>query len=804
MRAAVSFMAAATPRRRVAWVAALVAALVVVPMVLGITAVARGSDVSEAFPANGPLAWMNIRDSTGLALSDYLFATKSVSMWRPLDTPIVYVLGLEFTGYMILVTFAIWLIGYALSFRWLDFLSKALNGIADGLVRELATTEVLLTAAAIGAVFVGWFVVRGLHAKAAVQIVTMLGVGVLGPLFLAQPLADVLSSDGLLAQGRNVGIVVAAGLNGNANPNPDTLIDALRGHLADNFARKPVQVWNFGHVVDDASGCGEAWSASVRTGDAKKVKNAMKSCGDGTAAARAGDATMPQIGMGFVLAICAYILLAFGAYLAFKVIYTALEAIYHCFMAIFGFAAGGFVYGPSQTFLVRNLVDTIVAACRMVAFTIFLGLYTLLLDNVFRQAEGQLLAVFVIAPILEIAAIIQLRRLNASLDRGTDWMSNRMGLALQGAGAAGGGGGGRALGMGAEGATRSLNLGLLPTLAAASTISGSPLTAWLAGGVSDALQPQARKKKKITDNNAVISDEQLGVWKGGQFGGGRGIYRRSFLTHVQLADAAREGLAGVARSGLRVRTGLNSYMGAAAAAQTAIRKGGADVKDLRSALVGAHFTDEPVMRSVIGSISLAKDNSQESLLANKHLGLTIASMKRAEASALKISDGNGDVVETAADFAVLGTMGYAYRQHHATPITLPAAHEQMVNRYLANPRANGRAFVEELQNVVDGKRISLIRGVRPQEAHRILARIRTDHAFRTDDAIHKLMNDPANPQHLRDVRKELSDAANTERWIAGESVTPWSSNSPPGTHAFPADYRRRMGAVAQELRTRGQ
>ncbi|APE36941.1 hypothetical protein BOX37_26775 [Nocardia mangyaensis] len=490
-------------RRWTAWSLLVVSIALVLPAVLGAVALAQSGTLAQG-SANSGLSWMQVRDSDGVLLSDYRFVTDHGSVLEPGKTALALVLELEFAGYMVLVTTAVWLIGYALSFSWLDMFAQALTGVADALAGQLATPILLVTAATIGAFFVGWFIVRGNHAKATTQVVTMLAVAVFGPLFLAEPLADVLSSDGLLAKGRDIGISVAAGLNGHLNPNPSLLVETMQGDLADGFARQPLQVWNFGHVLDERVSCGAQWSSGMRAGDSGQVKKGLEACNDTYALESAGNPSAGQIGTGLLLLICATILLVFALYLSVKVIKSALDAIYHGFMAIFGFAAGGFVYGPTQTFLIRNLVDSVMAAAQMAVFTIFLGVYVLFLTNVFAQARGQVMAVFVIGAIVELVAFSQLRRLSKSLRRGNEWMANRFALATQGQGGANGGGGGggggesRALGMGDVAVAGALGGGLggLAGFAALSTISGSPATEWLLGRTRNPLAPYARRRQR--------------------------------------------------------------------------------------------------------------------------------------------------------------------------------------------------------------------------------------------------------------------------------------------------------------------
>ncbi|WP_280458126.1 hypothetical protein [Nocardia carnea] len=480
-------------RRRTLWILGLLTAFVIFPALVGVVVATAqpGSGVSQI----DGLSWMNVRDSQGVPLASYKFDTDKGGILNPANTVLWTLLSIEFVGYMAIVTSAIWVITFTFSFEWLDMFASALSGTAQALVRQIATPIVLTTAATVGAFFVAWFIARGLPTKATMQVITMLGVAVLGPIFLAAPLEDVLSSDGLLVQGRDVGLSVAAGLNGNGNPNPQQLVSIMQHDLADNFARRPVQVWNFGHVVDNTGACEAAWTSSMLSGG--DVKDAMDDCGDGAAHHKATHPSVGQLGTGLILLICSTLLMLFAVYLGLKVTKAALDTIYHGFMAIFGFAAGGFIYGPTQTFLVRNVVDSFIAAAKMAAFTVFLGVYVLFLGNVFDQAQGQVMSVIVIACAVELIAISQVRRLNRSLERGNNWVANRFSLAIQGgSGGGGGGGGGSALGMGgAQLPGGGGGIGGLAALAALNTVNASPLVGWLAMRTPNPLNPLARSKK---------------------------------------------------------------------------------------------------------------------------------------------------------------------------------------------------------------------------------------------------------------------------------------------------------------------
>ncbi|MGW5386038.1 hypothetical protein [Nocardia sp. NPDC003963] len=490
--------------RRLLWSFAGLFVLTVLPGALGAVAVAQ--DGASASARIDGVAWMNVQDSFGVALADYTYISDKGSLLDPGATVVWTIVGLEFVGYMIIVTSAIWFIGFALSFAWLDLFADALRGTAGAFAAQLATPSVLITAATIGAFFVAWFIVRGFHARAVIQTVTMLAVAVLGPLFLADPLATALGSEGLLAQGRDVGLAVASGLNGSMNRDPDMAVSTLQGDMADNFARRPVQVWNFGHVLDNRSSCAAAWSSGVTTGDTDRAQRALRACGD--VAAATVHPGPGQIGTGLLLLVSAAVLLLFAVVLAYRLMRAALDAILQGFLAIFGFAAGGFVFGPTQTFLIRNLVNSAVAAARLCAYTVFIGVYLLFLGNLFQQARGQVLAVIVTAAVVEAVAVLQFGRLAKGLDRGSSWIANRFSLTIQGAR---GGSGGTALGMGGggKGSGGGSGMSAIASLAALNTVNSSPLTAWLVGRTLNPLSPLALGKMRNDRVNVATAASRL-------------------------------------------------------------------------------------------------------------------------------------------------------------------------------------------------------------------------------------------------------------------------------------------------------
>lgn len=575
--------------------------LFVVPMTLGAVATAQtGTDTAGSSTIDA-VGWMNVRDSHGVPLANYVFATNHGNVFHPGNAALSTALDLEFAGFMGTEVTSIWVIDYAVSFRWLDLVAEPLSRVADTLAGQVGTPVILVLAVTVGGIPVGWFIVRGYFAKATLQVVTMIGVALFSVPYLAHPMADVLSSDGLLAQGRDVGVAVAAGLNGQSNPSPHMIVDSIEGTLADNFVRYPLQVWNFGHVVDDSPACRAAWSDGVLAGSDDKVTSGLKRCGDVAAYTKSQNPNAGQVCTGLLLLVFAAVLLMFGVYLSGKIVVAAAEAVYHAFMAIFGFAAGGYVYGPSQTFLLRNLVDAFVSAGKMVAFTLYLGIYALVLGDVFEQAQGHGIAVIFIGGSFMLVGIVLLRRMSRSLAAAPGRIAGQIsGVLATGRAAQAGGGGSMAAAGGMSGTQR-----LITGLAALNTMNASPVTEYLMGRRRSPLSSRSGMRQR-----AELANMRMAV-EADRFGWIRNYYR----TREQIIDSARSAAA----------TYGHTPMGAAVAIDRLIDRG-ASLGDAEAALFSAGFTDKEMRTNAIKAYNYRTSWGPNMWDGDKHVGQAIASL----------------------------------------------------------------------------------------------------------------------------------------------------------------------------------
>ncbi|WP_280201502.1 hypothetical protein [Nocardia cyriacigeorgica] len=775
------WISASRRRRWTVWVLGSIFVLFVFPGAVGAVATAGTGNLAASQSSNTALSALGVRDSSGVEMADYMFVVHvGNTLFNPAKAGLALVIGLIFAGWIVIEGAVIWLVGWVLSFAWLDLISGVLMGVARSFTDQIATSILLLTAATTGGVVVAVYIVRQQHAKATAQIVTMIGIAMLGPFFLAEPLGEILSSHGVLVQGRDIGLSVAAGLHGNTAINPEQLVTTMQANMVDNFVRKPLQVWNFGHVVDAYPGCKQAWSDGIQSGSGSEVRKGLERCGDGAAHTMSSEPTVGQVGAGFLILLSAFINMYFAASMSIRIIWAALDAVYHGFMMIIGLAGGGFIPGPPQTYMARNAADALVAGVRMAANVVLLTIYLLVIGKVFDEAQDQVITVLVVAGCVQFVAVAQLRRMNDSLSRGNEWITQRFSNVMRGGSAispapSGGSGG---AGIGSAGVSNSMGTGtaILAGMGALSTINSSPATAWLAGAVNP-LNPSARRAERMRRN-------QIYGWTQGHMGE---AYPASFLKYVQVAEAATEGLHVHETRRLRgwntgpntrtpdhvnIPSGVDTARGAAIAIHWATEKGGAGDGDLLPALEMAGFTDRQIMMDAIGAHMYGERRTAYEPAKAKPLA-------RVEALSRAFED-----VPTEANLYALEMAAVNLRTQRSGGVTLTDWERDIAQRYIANP--NPRT-IKELQQRRDG----LDRHGKPArgstEADRIsagrtLTWIENEYALNILNAVNNLTDTPLEDieagarirvahENVRELRRQVSDARTLERHTHGDPAT---------------------------------
>ena len=121
-------------------------------------------------------------------------------------------------------------------------------------------------AVTICAIIGGYHVLRGEPGRGWAMVGTAIILTVLLATVFTDPIRDLYSDDGLLALGRGTGLEIAQGATGApfaSGASLDAKLDALLSHVVTAGVRHPLQVLNFGMVVDDIGGCRQAWSSAM-------------------------------------------------------------------------------------------------------------------------------------------------------------------------------------------------------------------------------------------------------------------------------------------------------------------------------------------------------------------------------------------------------------------------------------------------------------------------------------------------------------------------------------------------------------
>ncbi|MEV2225791.1 hypothetical protein AB0E01_38875 [Nocardia vinacea] len=801
----------ATRRRRwIFWGLVAFFVLVVLPVAFGAVAGAQTDTDTVQSSGNNVLGFTNMRDSYGVPVSKYRYVTSDGSLFHPIVTILAAVLGIMAAFFLLVVVLPIWLFDSAISLGWLDWIRAPLTGAAESFTAQIATTAVFFLFITLGSFFVSYFVARGLFAKAAFQVATLLVLASFSALFLRDPLGEVFSSDGMLAQGRNVGLSVAAGLNGNKNPNPAALAETMQQNMVDNFVRHPLQVWNFGHIVDERQACASAWSSGISANSDSQVKKGLKSCGDTAAASAADNPDAGQVGAGAAVLVLMLVgMTPFFGGMSIRIIWSILDSIYWGFMAIFGFAAGGYVYGPTQTFTIRSVVHGFFSFFRMAAEITFVAVVALIENEMLRQAKGREVAVLFITAVVMIVAFLQARRFSRNLDRGNDWIANRFALAVQNggsrAGAGSGGGGGTALGMGQIGASHKMSgMGMMALMGGASTIANSPLTEWLMLGLPGSLHPQSRVKKAITE-------AQGGVWaEDTRFGGRTGWYSQSYMNRQLYGENARlEGLA---------YGGLDTFRGNAAAVQGVIDVGGS-AADSYGALITAGARDETRARLAARSREIVGKAAGNEPLNDGDLAFLTASVRHAQNSARLFVNGQGSAEETAADIATLEQASREFRRIRSGGVTLDGGNQlvhpqldfvqaymqdhphaamakmQALNAIIRNETPATAEAQAELQALQRAHMRAFGEPIYARDAQRMKDWIMNEHAKEAEAATRRFLDDVTDQDALRDLRNVVYRAINTDYFGAGGSAVPSTTVTPRGSNPNNPNWAPNMAPV---------
>ncbi|MDQ1249745.1 MAG: hypothetical protein QG597_4121, partial [Actinomycetota bacterium] len=336
-----------------------------------------------AYPVVNAINWTGITDSHNVPLGAYYLSTIStaeaiteagpgVSLVDPSswvgwlasavttgashDT-IATMLQIEASIYILMITLALWLLRFVMHSVWLQWLATWFRPLFDTL-QHLAADLYLFPLCLVIALAVGAFhvVVNNHRGHGWRVILSTIVIAVLGFVVTRDPMSELASDNGMLTQARNLGFTVSsAALNngGIAAGNSSAQMTTLIQHIADAMVRMPLQLFNFGTVVDNIGSCDSAWSTAIMTGDPSGPAHAMTGCGAPQALSYAQHLDGASFGLGLFYLIFGAIFAFFVFYVAYSYLMVACAAFINAIMLIFAAPLAMIEGAPRQRALHR-------------------------------------------------------------------------------------------------------------------------------------------------------------------------------------------------------------------------------------------------------------------------------------------------------------------------------------------------------------------------------------------------------------------------------------------------------------------
>jgi hypothetical protein len=232
-------------------------------------------------------------------------------------------LDFECGCFVALIALALWIMKALTAGYWLTLIggiAQAVTAAVDGVFTK---TGILLIAIPAGVWWGLMRIRRGEHGTGWMTVLVGLTMPVLTVTVFSDPAGLMYGPGGVLDFGRRVGFSVAQTVHpGGMFTGSDFSgqVDTMTSSLVTHVVREPIQMWNFGHVVDTNPACATAYTTALRTGIKDAPIRALHQCGDSQAVAYAlhVDGTNIWVGavfiliavlIGYVMAVCGWCVL---------------------------------------------------------------------------------------------------------------------------------------------------------------------------------------------------------------------------------------------------------------------------------------------------------------------------------------------------------------------------------------------------------------------------------------------------------------------------------------------------------------
>lgn len=355
------------------------------------------------------LGWTGLRDTDNVPIGFYFLSLVSVreaatnndqeismldpTTWMPWmaaameraadNATASWWLGMISGTFMFIMAATLWFLRFALSTGWLVAIATfglPLYNAVSALVSSMMLGPIAITVCVMVA---GYHILRGQSGRGWAMIGTAIAFTVLLVTVFSDPVGDLYSEHGLLALGRGTGLEIAQAATGTsfaAGASMDAKLDGLMSNIVTAGVRHPLQILNFGMVVDDIGGCRQAWNAAILNAegvDGPGPAHAMGNCGAPQALAYAQRLGGSDATLGVVLVVVAIIVAFFYFYVGLSVMLVGIKSLYFGIMVGPAFLIGMLGFGRALAYAKHCGTELFMHVVQLMVFEVYLAVSAL-------------------------------------------------------------------------------------------------------------------------------------------------------------------------------------------------------------------------------------------------------------------------------------------------------------------------------------------------------------------------------------------------------------------------------------------
>lgn len=323
------------------------------------------------------LNWTGLHDNYGVPIGDFYLSLASLpdqitqggpdtriydpSSWFPWIIHALEVMSTGFAASNILtaeaatfigiIALSLWIMKLTISTYWLTVFGEIAKPITDAVITVTTRWGLVALTVPLG-VFMGVLAIRrGEAGRGWTMVLLAIMMPALAITVFSDPAGMMYGSDGMLAFGRSMGFSTAEAFTHNGaiggSGGFTSQVDTLTSSLITHVVREPLQVFNFGHVIDAKPGCAAQYTAALHQGVSDGPIKAMARCGDAAAVHYAQNLDGSNTFGGLILVVAAFLFGWFMISSGASVFKVSLKAMYTTAKLLPSVFAGG-ISGAAQ------------------------------------------------------------------------------------------------------------------------------------------------------------------------------------------------------------------------------------------------------------------------------------------------------------------------------------------------------------------------------------------------------------------------------------------------------------------------